>query len=282
MKINEINLNENDNPYNILLDNMNEYALNYLEDISHGTDNILYHNSSAVFNYKEIKMEKHRDPKDTPLFYHNLFNEKFMELFGSPLRSTTLFASTKPRHEYGPETYVIIPMSPYKFYYSPRVYDLFSNIKKIQVQFYDFLYGAKSSFPKNQQNYLESNQKTIRNLLFTQANIIKSNESFENLTEDLIRFLPDSQEFSKEDFIQQIIKMYKNFINFKVNKLVDSYKEITNTNKLQSLLPDTAKPEIMVRADMILLINKAFIRSSTSKNVSSFLHRVLEKVKNGE
>jgi len=70
-----------------------------------------------------------RKPRNTPRWAHDYFNEYFKKEFGEPIRSTTVFAygDRTMAGGYG-STYAMIPIGPYKIFWSPRIADLTSTV----------------------------------------------------------------------------------------------------------------------------------------------------------
>lgn len=66
-----------------------------------------------------------RAPRDTPLWGHNAINDFFKKEFGEPLRSSSVFCYSRRLNTggYG-SIFAIIPIGPYKIYWSPKVEDL--------------------------------------------------------------------------------------------------------------------------------------------------------------
>lgn len=66
-----------------------------------------------------------RAPRNTPRWAHDFFNEYFIDKFGEPLRSNSVFcyASRVSTQNYGRE-FALIPIGSYKIYWSPTINDL--------------------------------------------------------------------------------------------------------------------------------------------------------------
>lgn len=83
--------------------------------------------------------------------YHDEFNKAFKEKFGVKLRSETLFV-TKDNSSAGTfgTPYVIIPKDKPKYYYSPKVKDLFAYDQKY------FENGVNGTFEEKMKNIVDS------------------------------------------------------------------------------------------------------------------------------
>lgn len=73
-----------------------------------------------------------RTPRDTPGWAHDIFNGHFKKQFGSPLRSTAVFTSTRRdvAMAFGGAVYAVIPIGDYTVYWSPKIHDLTSAVFK--------------------------------------------------------------------------------------------------------------------------------------------------------
>jgi hypothetical protein len=80
-------------------------------------------------NLRKFKARSDRQPKDTPRWLHNIFDEAFKKKFGWKARSEGVFASasTYQSEVYG-KSYLIFPIGDFKFVYSHHVVDLFDDL----------------------------------------------------------------------------------------------------------------------------------------------------------
>ena len=80
-----------------------------------------------TFKYRLKKVVKERRPKDSKKYLHDAFDMTFHKKFGIKGRTECTFAtSNKTMAEYYGKPFIFIPLEPFKFLYSPVVYDLWA------------------------------------------------------------------------------------------------------------------------------------------------------------
>lgn len=72
-----------------------------------------------------------RAPKDTSIHVHDYINKYFMQHHGAPFRNAIFATSDWDATEHYGETYVLFPIGPLKYLWSPVVTDLYDSISKL-------------------------------------------------------------------------------------------------------------------------------------------------------
>ena len=88
-----------------------------------------------------IVPRKDRHPKDMPKVTHDMIDKILKKKFGWKPRSEGVFCSPVPSvaQLYGLDNYVylIFPRGPFKYLWSPEIYDLFTELKRENLLFHD-------------------------------------------------------------------------------------------------------------------------------------------------
>ncbi len=94
------------------------------------SNNYIYRGvNHSIETFSKYKRRKDRTPKDMPIEYHKLFDRLFNKKFGWKARSAGVFATSKinATRTYG-TPYIFVPEEPFKFIFSPKVADLYSEV----------------------------------------------------------------------------------------------------------------------------------------------------------
>lgn len=73
-----------------------------------------------------------RSPKDTNAVVHDYINNYFTKHFGTPYRNAIFATSDWETAEVYGEAYVLFPIGPLKYLWSPQVSDLYDTVEKLQ------------------------------------------------------------------------------------------------------------------------------------------------------
>lgn len=106
------------------------FFLRQVDNPPAGPDSILFRGLNSEEAFTRIIVPKQRKPKDSTAPFHQAYDRFFMEEFGKPYRSVSVFCTGKEQEarSYG-SPYAIFPIGEFDFCYSPVIADLFGHIE---------------------------------------------------------------------------------------------------------------------------------------------------------
>ncbi len=121
---------EDDSNVKKLIISLNKNCGQYQRICNKGDKNILYRGTNQDIKDFIVKIPRiDREPRNTDIYYHNLFNKAFFEIFGWRARSRAIFVTSEIKviKQYG-NPYMVIPFDGFKFLWSPKIKDLYNFI----------------------------------------------------------------------------------------------------------------------------------------------------------
>jgi hypothetical protein len=193
-------------------------------------DDLLYSGKKNEIPFFKKSIRKNRKPKDTPIKEHELMDKLFNEKFGFKARSNSLFCTgdLTQASSYG-NVYAIFPIGKYKFIYSKKIRDLFSDSPTV-------------TFEKHYEDeYLKTLEKLPTDhsvsIWYGDNNNKVKQEFIQKIKKEIISTYTDKnimKAISSHNEIMVNCKEYygMNFENPSTRKIIKSYIDINGTKLL--------------------------------------------------
>jgi hypothetical protein len=246
-----------DDDFENIIEILERDCSDFLSEISSYKDiELLFRGSSTADDVDNGIWQKYsninRRPKDTSSDISNIFNDYFLEKFGTKVRAVGVFASKNAAtaSDYG-DPYIFFPKGKYKYYWSYEIDDLYSHVEGknwYYRNYNDLSYNWESVFGENNEGEWCYDGVCYNSDIISSSEDAKlDNEELNNMSIDSIKkLLYWKPGVELDEYINNI----KEDSEDEIKSIVSRYQE--------GGLDDIATQEITFKCDDYYLVDIAF------------------------